>query len=556
MLFSLLVAAPAALALEPPPMPPRALGAAVRDAVPAPAARLRPAAGPSSLGGLADVQVNADPGNLVDEAGPAVAVSPSGVIQIVWTGDETQKTVWTARSTDGGATFSTPVRVNDAVPYPPSYSVFQPDIAVGPNGTVYVVWFDYRAWASDFDYGSPIDVYLDRSLDGGVTWSTDVLASVGGSGTYPWHFQPYIAVDRATGALYVAFNDLDRFGLGDGGDVSLARSLDGGATFQAKRRVDDLPDTSHVTQKWPAIAVGPAGDVDVAFEDSRGSSTDIRLVRSADHGLTFGPSVRVNADTTGLQVSPSLAVTPAGQVCAAWVDWSTDTDPTTAPFVNNVLFARSPAGGAAFGAPVTVNDAPMNADYGFDWPPRLAADAAGIVHATWFDRRVDTTLCYYDRSIDGGVTFGSDVVVSQNRDRVSHALPRIAMGGNDNPCITWVDRRNGNAHFDVFYAGRRPVTDVPIASANDGALRASPNPFTRATSVSFALPRSARVHIDVRDLQGRLLRRLSDGARAPGRYTVSWDGRDASGRPAPVGVYFVSLEAGGAASRVRAVRIE
>jgi hypothetical protein len=540
----------------PPPNPPRALGSAAMEELPSLFARSSPPAGLASLGGLPDVQVNVDPGDLVNESGPAIAVSPNGTVHVVWTGDESQKTVWTACSTDGGATFSAPVRVNDAVAYPPSYSVFQPDISIGTDGTVYIVWFDYRAWLSDSDFGSPIDVYLDKSTDNGTTWGTDVLTSVGGSGTYPWHFQPYLAVDHQNGNLYVAFNDLDRYGLGDPGDVSLARSIDGGTTFEPKVRVDDLPSGANVQQAWSAIAVSPAGgDVYVAFEDSRGSSNDIRLMRSADHGVTFGASALVNADTTGLQFSPTLAVTPAGAVCAAWFDWSTDADPTTAPFVNNILFARSPAGGAAFGSPVTVNDATMNADYGYDWPPRLAVDLAGIVHATWFDRRVDTTLCYYDRSTDGGASFGADVVVSQNRDPVTHALPRIDMGGTDNPCITWVDRRNGT-NFDVFYAGRRAVTGVKGGPAPTGVVHAWPNPFAGATAVRFTVPRSSRVHVVVRDLQGRAMRRLVSETRAAGTYEVAWDGLNDSGHPAPAGVYFIQLELDGASNRARVVRIE
>jgi hypothetical protein len=502
------------------------------------------------------VQVNSDPGDLVNEAGPAIAVSPNGTVHVVWTGDESQKTVWTARSTDGGATFSTAVRVNDAVSYPPSYSVFQPDIAVASNGTVYIVWFDYRAWLGDLDYGSRIDVYLDRSTDDGVTWGTDVLASVGGSGTYPWHYQPYMAVDPAGGDIYVAFDDLDRYGLGDPGDVSLARSIDGGATFQPKVRVDDLPDGVPATQAWPAVAVSPAGgDVYVAFEDSRGTSQDIRLARSTDHSVTFGANALVNADTTGPQLSPTLAVTPGGVVCAAWFDWSTDADPTTAPFVNNILFATSPAGGAAFGSPVTLNDATMNADYGFDWPPRLAVDRTGIVHATWFDRRADTTLCFYDRSTDGGASFGADIVVSHDRGPFTHGLPRITTGGNDNPCITWVDRRNGT-NFDVFYAGRRAVTGVPDGAPTFAALRAWPNPFSSATTVRFAVPRPSSVRIEVRDLEGRTTRRLVDETRAAGTHTVTWDGRDDSGRAAPAGLYFVQLVLDGVSTSTRVVRLE
>jgi hypothetical protein len=47
------------------------------------------------------------------------------------------------------------------------------------------------------------------------------------------------------------------------------------------------------------------------------------------------------------------------------------------------------------------------------------------VHVTWFDYRYDFTNCFYDESMDGGQTFGNDVIVNNTRDSLSHSLPRI-----------------------------------------------------------------------------------------------------------------------------------
>ena len=53
------------------------------------------------------------------------------------------------------------------------------------------------------------------------------------------------------------------------------------------------------------------------------------------------------------------------------------------------------------------------------------------------------------------------------------------------------------------------------------------------------------VSLDVYDVSGRLVKCLSDGneIKAPGNYTVSWDGRDDLGRRLPSGVYFVKFAA-------------
>jgi hypothetical protein len=524
------------------PIPPRALGGA------ASLATLRTGGSrrvPIALGGIPDQQVNVDPLNLTDEAGPAIAVAPSGTIAIAWNGDETQKSIWFSRSLDGGTTFTPAVRVNDIVAYPPSYSVYQSDVAVGPDGTIYVVWFDYRAWADDGSLTSPIDVYLDRSSDGGVTWGTDVLVSTNGTGTYPWHFQPYLAIDPANGNLFVSFTDYDRyFPAGDPGDVSVARSLNGGASFVAKVRVDDLGAAPLPAQSFSSIAVDPAsGDVVVAFEDGRGSSTDIYLARSTDGAQTFGANVRVNADTTSLQLQPSIRVDGEGRICAVWFDWRTDTDPPTPPNLNHILFARSPAGGAAFGPPVQVDDATMNADFGFAFPPRLAIDPVGAIGIVWFDRRADTTFCWYDRSNDGGLTFGPDRMLHENRDDVTHALPRVAFAAGS-PVATWVDRRNGNERFDVFFTRQSTVTGVEERAVSVPAISSLPNPFRREAWVLFTLARPGTVRLEVRDVAGRRVRTLLEGPLAAGPRTVAWDGADDAGEPLPSGVYFVHVRAG------------
>ncbi|HXS82393.1 MAG TPA: FlgD immunoglobulin-like domain containing protein, partial [Methylomirabilota bacterium] len=67
----------------------------------------------------------------------------------------------------------------------------------------------------------------------------------------------------------------------------------------------------------------------------------------------------------------------------------------------------------------------------------------------------------------------------------------------------------------------------------------TPSPMADRMSLSLGLPRDMNVTADVVDAQGRLLRRLSDGVVAAGWFTLSWDARDAQGRQAPAGIYFI-----------------
>ena len=72
------------------------------------------------------------------------------------------------RSTDGGATWSAPVRVNDDPAGGNAWQWFG-TMAVAPNGRIDVIWNDSRNDPGGFDS----QLYYAFSLDGGVTWSAN-----------------------------------------------------------------------------------------------------------------------------------------------------------------------------------------------------------------------------------------------------------------------------------------------------------------------------------------------------------------------------------------------
>jgi hypothetical protein len=75
---------------------------------------------------------------------------------------------------------------------------------------------------------------------------------------------------------------------------------------------------------------------------------------------------------------------------------------------------------------------------------------------------------------------------------------------------------------------------------------ATPNPFRRHTRLTIYVGRSTVIHGGVFDAHGRLVRKLGDLSYPAGRHTVTWDGRDDRGRPAPGGLYYVKVAATGA----------
>lgn len=73
---------------------------------------------------------------------------------------------------------------------------------------------------------------------------------------------------------------------------------------------------------------------------------------------------------------------------------------------------------------------------------------------------------------------------------------------------------------------------------------AIPNPFTRQSTLRFAVANTGAVSLDVLDVSGRVVRTLASGALAAGEHAREWDGRDDLGHPVGAGVYFVRLRQG------------
>ena len=91
-----------------------------------------------------------------------------------------------------------------------------------------------------------------------------------------------------------------------------------------------------------------------------------------------------------------------------------------------------------------------------------------------------------------------------------------------------------------------PITSVQHMSAElpnaFSLLQNFPNPFNQSTTIVFSLRRPARVHIDVHDTNGRLVRTLMAGYTQDGAHKVMWDGTNDSGNPVASGIYLCRLQ--------------
>ncbi len=107
-----------------------------------------------------------------DRSGSATNNNVYMIASVVPTGSNTGSDVMFVRSSDGGAIFSSPVRVNDDPVNHNKWHWFG-TLAVAPNGRVDSVWLDSRNATNNTDS----QLFYSYSTDGGMTWAPNVAVS-------------------------------------------------------------------------------------------------------------------------------------------------------------------------------------------------------------------------------------------------------------------------------------------------------------------------------------------------------------------------------------------
>jgi hypothetical protein len=235
-----------------------------------------------------------------------------------------------SRSTDAGASFSTPLNLSNSL----APLVSAPQIATDPQGHVDVVWSQGNSGAAQ--------VFFTRSLDGVSFTTPGVLSNGAGNSEFPElalgpaRYPDSPEQDLNVAAFYPAsllhacparreainaawFNDAT-------GEVFFNRSTNAGTSFSVPKAVSS-PTGGFGTE--PYMAVDSDGNITLVWQD--GATSNILFTRSDDGGVNFSKPRKVS-ESPSISFSPQVAVDTTGNLNVAWFD-------NTTP-IEDVFFSR------------------------------------------------------------------------------------------------------------------------------------------------------------------------------------------------------------------------
>lgn len=334
--------------------------------------------------------------------------------------------------------------------------VDDPTVAIDERGAIAVAWVDQGRKDVLFQRVSPDGTKLGNSVN--VSRTPTVFS-----------WLPRIAIDSEQG-VFVAWQEIIFSGGSHGGDILFARSDDGGRNFSEplnlSRSIEGDGKGRITKNNWHNgsldLALGTDGTLYVAWTEYEGA---LWVRRSGDGGRTFSRRLRI--DDAKPARGPTFALGSNGVVYLAW---------TVGDEAADIRVARSTDGGGSFVAPVIVATSK-----GYSDAPKLAVDAAGVLHVVYSERQ----RVLYSRSTDGGRSFAAPRDISGR----NAAFPDLSLDGKGNLYVLW----------EHFPDGRERPRGLALAVSTDGGAT-----FTQPILV----PDSAGAGSNG-SLQGLLMRKLA-----------------------------------------------
>lgn len=398
-----------------------------------------------------------------DSGSQQIAADTAGNIYVVWEHDSLNLGIFFSRSTDGGNTFSAP-----AVLSTNASGSFSPQIAMGLNGNLGVVWEDDTAVTSDIsfshssDYGATFSISESLSLHTGNSMSAQIGIDLNGNTDVVW-----------------ANNSPGNF------DIFFSRSSDGGATFSSPKNISNSAGLS----QNPQLGIDAKGNINVAWQDNtpQNPSLDIYFARSSDGGVTFSSPLNVS-NNSGFSQNAFLAIDAGANINLAWEDGTPGND--------DIFFSRSTDSGATFSTPLNLSN-----DAGLSIAVDMAADKSGNINVVWQDGTPGPSQMFFSRLATGTVA-NQPPVANAGVDQT------IACSGPNGTSVTLDGSKSSDPDGDVLSfvwkdEGGNVIGTTAIVQTTVGL---GTHTFTLTVTDPGGLSSSATTHVTIGDTTAPALR--------------------------------------------------
>lgn len=337
-------------------------------------------------------RMNASLFHYVDD--PHVVLDRRGTAGAVWVNNEVQNVFFQRYDAQGVPEFSEPVNVSQSSG---TFSWLPRLILDDPQ--VFVLWQEIVF--SGGTHGG--DIFFTRSSDGGKRFAQPINLSDSREGdgkgrltTQRWHNGSLDLIRDRKGALLATWTTYE-------GSLYVARSTDGGVTFTRARQVAG---TSALPARGPSLAVAADGDIYLAWTVGEDPAADIRVARSRDGGVSF-ESERIVFASSGHSDAPSIAVGPDGAVHVVYAE--SPGGPFQQYHLNHIRLDADGSSSAPSALPMLGDQGQREGGVSAHYPS-LEVDLQGRLFVVWEHHpssRAPADGLGFSYSLDSGITFAA-----------------------------------------------------------------------------------------------------------------------------------------------------
>jgi len=202
------------------------------------------------------------------------------------------------------------------------------------------------------------------------------------------------------------------------------------AQWQSDVRLTNNPAYSSTSENNSGCIAASGNVVHVVWYDYREGNYEIYYKRSIDGGVSFQADTRLTNNTAS-SFSPSVSV--SGLV--VHIVWNDRRDGNY-----EIYYKRSTDAGISWGADTRLTNNSAHSQFS------SVAVSGSFVNIVWRDIRDGNYEIYYKSSIDGGLSFGADIRLTNNI--AGSDGPSVSVSGSA-VHVVWYDYRDGN--YEIYY---------------------------------------------------------------------------------------------------------